>query len=735
MANSMLAPMSQVSDRGGTFDEPPSSPAAALENANFDGFVYDAYWHYHQQYQEHDFLRDHLGFRLNRRPNDVSRNVSALDQLLRTSHIRGRLIGPNERLEILEAIDRRFCSDRIPLILSAETLVEEGRLWDAFDTALRAIEYDAYCEMSNGVLIHVLRHLPGPAYWRGFFDRRESPSIEDLPHSDSTTELLDYLFGFCQAVVACDAMDDAVHCDAVRSFYHRWWKVYRHADSRIGQFAAYGNSDQSRPIGALRHVIEFVCYRRLARRGNQVDETGTEWLNACCDLALALERQNSDPHLLLLSADYLGMTGRLAEARDRGYRAFNTNSRCLLTQHVLDCVEHASEQRSKDLPHTFSLLQETPRRFAGRFCPVPFDEAYINPDGDTFLCCSTILPVPVGNVFQENSWNDVWNSEVAQELRRSILNGTYKYCNKRSCPQILNDSLMRSEELSAEKTSTFWKERWRDALLNQSVRVKGALFADLGYDISCNLSCPQCRLDLIVSDKAGFAKLDALREGMIDDLLSKLQNVRISSGGEALFSRHFRKLLSDIDPTHCPNLTHLELLTNGMLFDRRQWDTFRNLHYLKIFLVVSIDASSKETFESIRRNGRWEKMLANLEFAGTLRKDRKLTRLGISYAVQSENFRDMPGAVVMAERLHADLISFFKLENIGTYSETEYRSRNIVEPSHPLHNEFLEVLRNPIFASPAVTAHNLGPFFAASHAPSESRQAIAQDPFWGNLYP
>jgi MoaA/NifB/PqqE/SkfB family radical SAM enzyme len=635
----------------------------------------------------------------------------------------------------LEAIDQRFRSDRIPLILLAETLLEEGRPWDAFDAIFRAIEYDAYCEMSIGTLLHVLRQLPCATYWQGFFDRPESPNIRDLLHSDSKAELFDYLIEFCRSVVACDALHDVANCGAVRLFYHRWWKVYRHADSRIGQFAAYGNSDQSRSIGALRHVIEFVCYRRLARREGHIDESGTEWREMRCDLALALEQQNSDLPLLLLSAEYLGVTDRLDEARDRGYRAFNTNSRCLLTQHVLDCVEHALEQRSGKTPYTFSLLEETPRRFTGKFCPVPFDEAYINPDGDTFLCCAAILPVPIGNVFQENSWNDVWNSKVAQELRGSILNGTYKYCNKRSCPTILNGGLLECDHLVAEATPSFREERWREALLNKSVQVKGTLFADLGYDISCNLSCPQCRLDLIVSDRAGFAKLDALREGMIDDLLAKLQDVRISSGGEALFSRHFRKLLSEIDPTRCPNLTHLELLTNGMLFDRRQWDTFRNLHYLKILLVISIDASSKETFESIRRNGRWERMLANLEFASTLRRDRKLTKLLISYAVQTENFRDMPEAVRMAERCHVDDISFFKLENVGTYSESDYRSRNIVEASHPLHNEFLDVLRDPIFASPVVSAHNLGPFFTEFHGPRKPRQIVAWDPFWGDLYP
>ena len=460
---------------------------------------------------------------------------------------------------------------------------------------------------------------------------------------------------------------------------------------------------------------------------------GERWNKACCDLALALERQVPEIPVFLLAAEYLAKLGRLDEARDHGYRSFNMNSRCLITQHVLDCVEHAIEMRGQQGGTAFSLLEETPRRFAGQFCPVPFDQAYINPDGDTFLCCASTLSVPIGNVFREKSWDDVWNSKTAQEVRGSILDGTYKYCNKRSCPTILNGRLIPNTSLLNEDTKTFRQERWKQALANQDVRIDGALFSDLGYDISCNLSCPQCRVDLIVLDKPGFARLDKLREGMIDDLLGKLRIVRISSGGEALFSRHFRALLADISPQLCPNLTHLELLTNGMLFDRRQWDTFKNIHYLKIMLVVSIDASSKQTFELIRRNGRWERMVANLEFASELRQSGKLTKFLISYAVQAENFRDMPHLIEMAERLNVDAVQFFKLENVGTYSEDEYRQRNIVEPSHPLHSEFLDVLRDPMFASPIVLVQNLGPFTTASHGPRKEREAIADDPFWGEL--
>jgi MoaA/NifB/PqqE/SkfB family radical SAM enzyme len=699
-----------------------SYPARKCE---FEQVVNDSYWHYHRHFAEYEFGNAHLGFPLTHRTNDVSRHVSALDHFLVESEFAGQPLGLDDRVAVLRAIQAKFHTDRVPLIVLGKLFHEGGQFFDAFDTLCDALQYDPFCEVTISLLVATLRRLPHDGYWRDFFDRTTSNEVEDFRHDDTNDRIIQYVNEFTSAVRAFDSITDATSADAVRMFYHRWWKSYRHADSRIGLFRAYGNSDQSRPIGALRHVIEFAALRRLARRGAGADNVLVDWHRACCEIALALEGQFAELQILLLSADYLASTGRLNEALIRGQRAFNLNSRCLLTQHVLDCVEDALERQSKGLPYHFSLLVETPRRFTGKFCKIPFDDAYIIPDGDAFLCCSAILPVPVGNIFKEQRWDDVWNSETAQVVRASILDGTYKYCNKRACPVILNDAFVRETDL---------RDRWRQILLEQGVRVTDTLFTDLGYDASCNLSCPQCRVELIVLDKAGAIRLDAVRNGMIDDLLSKLRNVRITSGGEALFSRHFRKVLADINRQTCPNLTHLELLTNGMLFDRKQWETFKNLHYLKIMVVFSIDACSKETFETIRRNGRWEKMLANLEFASRLRRERKILQFFISYAVQAANFREMPALVRMAERLSVDRISFFKLENIGTYSEDDYRSRNVVDPHHPLHEEFLEVVRDPALGSPIVAFHNLGPFIAAIHGHPPERPWVAEDSFWGRIY-
>jgi MoaA/NifB/PqqE/SkfB family radical SAM enzyme len=608
--------------------------------------------------------------------------------------------------------------------LSAKLLLEQGSVEEAFKAINRALEYDAYCEMAISVLLSVLRVLPRPDQWSGFFGRSASPSIADLQRSETPIDLLYYLSDFWRAVRACDDLESDANSDTVHAFYHGWSRVYRPEDSRIGSFRAHDGSDHFQQIAALRHIIEFATSRRYC--GGSDREEGADWAREAHKLCLALESRFCEIPVLILSADYLADSGCLAQ------RASNIHSQCLITQYVLDCIEHALQQRFKGLPGKVSMKSEPLRRFLGKFCNVPFDQAYISPTGDTFLCCSGLVPVSIGNIFKEKNWNEVWNSQNAQEIRSSILDGTYKYCNKRACRLILNDGLIRNENLSGLSDAN--KARWEKMIFDQSVQIRDTLFADLGYDASCNLRCPQCRLDLIVLDREGFDALDAVRAGMIDDLLSRLRVVRVTSGGEALFSRHFRKVLRDINPTTCPELTHLELLTNGMLFNQRQWETFANLHYLKILVCFSIDAASKDTFEAIRRNGRWERMVDNLEFASRLRSERKIDKFLISYAVQEENFREMPALVRMAEEFHVDQVAFFRLENAGTYAEEDFRARNVIDPSHPLHQEFLTVIRDPALASPLVVDHNLGPYITGAHGPRTGRPALALDPFFGERY-
>ncbi len=78
-------------------------------------------------------------------------------------------------------------------------------------------------------------------------------------------------------------------------------------------------------------------------------------------------------------------------------------------------------------------MQELQNKQEGKFCPIPFQEMEIHQDGSVYLCCPSFNNYySCGNVF-EDSFENVWNSEKAVDLRMRIMNGDYSLCNKDVC--------------------------------------------------------------------------------------------------------------------------------------------------------------------------------------------------------------------------------------------------------------------------------------------------------------
>src|SRR5688572_4358694 len=72
------------------------------------------------------------------------------------------------------------------------------------------------------------------------------------------------------------------------------------------------------------------------------------------------------------------------------------------------------------------------------FCSKPFEwfeVTQLNGRGGVYLCCPSWLETPVGNLRQQ-SVGEVWNGETAQAIRRSVLDGSFSYCNGVRCPYL-----------------------------------------------------------------------------------------------------------------------------------------------------------------------------------------------------------------------------------------------------------------------------------------------------------
>src|SRR4030042_6325081 len=86
------------------------------------------------------------------------------------------------------------------------------------------------------------------------------------------------------------------------------------------------------------------------------------------------------------------------------------------------------------------------------FCSKPFKWCEVsrgNREGQLFLCCPAWLATSVGNL-GDQSVLEIWNSARAQDIRRSILDGSFRYCNRSLCPnlQSVTDSVCHIENMT-----------------------------------------------------------------------------------------------------------------------------------------------------------------------------------------------------------------------------------------------------------------------------------------------
>jgi MoaA/NifB/PqqE/SkfB family radical SAM enzyme len=126
----------------------------------------------------------------------------------------------------------------------------------------------------------------------------------------------------------------------------------------------------------------------------------------------------------------------------------------------------------------------------------------IEQTGNVYFCCPAWLPLVMGNA-REQPAEKIWNSMAAQEVRKSIHDGSYRYCSKVHCNWISGRSLpSREEELGKENVrSEAGEDRASLEQLYPLEMSKGPSQVVLSYDRSCNLACPSCRTDYYSATK------------------------------------------------------------------------------------------------------------------------------------------------------------------------------------------------------------------------------------------
>jgi MoaA/NifB/PqqE/SkfB family radical SAM enzyme len=304
-------------------------------------------------------------------------------------------------------------------------------------------------------------------------------------------------------------------------------------------------------------------------------------------------------------------------------------------------------------------------------------------------------------VVEASSAEEVWNSGAAQEIRRSIHDGDFSYCSRTLCSFIAARTLPPKSEIEDPVLRGYIEER-------TTVMGERPDMVQLNHDPSCNLACPSCRTSVMTAGpKEQRIYVDAAERVILPLLRGMEGQTYISGGGEAFASAHYKKILHSLNRREFPGL-FVYLISNGQLLNEKRWAEFPDLPEMIGVLSISVDAARAETYEQLRRPGKWPVLMQNLELMSRMRAEGKIRFLQINFVVQAANFREIPDFVAMGSRLGVDHIWLQRLTNYGSYAEAVFEEADITSPLHRDHEELLAILR-PLVGDPVVDIDMLLP--------------------------
>ena len=337
-------------------------------------------------------------------------------------------------------------------------------------------------------------------------------------------------------------------------------------------------------------------------------------------------------------------------------------------------------------------------KYKGLFCPVPFEFIYIDDKGNMNPHCEGLVTCSMGNL-KKDSFFDVWNSDIAQKIRESILDESFKFCDEQRCFALRDRKLPTADKIN--------NQVHRD-IINKKLTVlkNGPKAVNFGYDSSCNLNCQSCRTEYSVSHDDRKAA-ETIHKEVVGKYLKDTKRLILSGMGDPFASRLYIKFLQDFNTKEFPQLK-LHIVTNGLLLTSEMWKTLSNCYGAIDKMSISIDAATEKTYKEIR-GGNYKILMKNLEYISSIRQKNLIKELCIDFVVQANNYKEMKLFVEMGKEYKCDYVAFKHIDNWGTYTENEFKQIAVHDPSHPEHGSFLKILADPVMKDPIVWMRNLTP--------------------------
>lgn len=176
--------------------------------------------------------------------------------------------------------------------------------------------------------------------------------------------------------------------------------------------------------------------------------------------------------------------------------------------------------------------------------------------------------------------------------------------------------------------------------------------AHINLTSQCNLRCIMC-FQAHHKDMERLHMPQEILTNVSEHLFPYLKTIKMDASGEALLYPNFKNIIELCDR----NGNELQLTTNGTLLTQTMTDDLLSFKGLKHF-CVSFDAITKEVFENIRANARYETVHRNFSYFCKKRKElgRGDITAGISFTAMRQNIEHLPELVEMAHEWGINVI-------------------------------------------------------------------------------
>lgn len=321
------------------------------------------------------------------------------------------------------------------------------------------------------------------------------------------------------------------------------------------------------------------------------------------------------------------------------------------------------------------------KQLQGFMCPDPFNGISISSNGDIGMCsCAMWHPTVIGNILN-NTLEEMLNSELAQDIRQSVRNGTYEYCDETKCGIIINNKLLHESELS----DTYLRQ-YKDSTVIDFPR-----YFYIAGDKICNLSCPSCRTRVISLDDYSQNKnknvMSLLNQQVFSESSSEVVSIYVSSEGEMMASPLTLKFLEEFPLDRYPK-AEFWFQSNGLLIKSR-WNRISHLANNIFKLSVTADSCNKTTYEKLRRGGTFENLIENLDFITELRKTYNF-QLSIRMVVQSENMHEIEDFYTFAMKYNCTEVEYMRIQDWSTYLQKDFNSIDVLNPNHESYPDLVQ---------------------------------------------